>query len=131
MLTYTGSFIEEFVEKEKLEMYFSWLKNNNHLYKDINLDTNLIDQFISESQSASDEFESMTKEDTPNISLEVQNCVEESIEVDVMNSMGNDNPFEAYEGPEIQSEKRHDQTTIWVKIKVIECYRQILIVVFM
>ena len=39
------------IEKEKVEMYFSWLKENNHLYKDISLDENLIDQFITESTS--------------------------------------------------------------------------------
>ena len=30
-LSYSGSFIEEYIEKEKVQMYFDWLKKNNHL----------------------------------------------------------------------------------------------------
>ena len=62
-LSYTGSYIEEFVEKEKIEMYYSWFSKNNHLYKDIQLDTNLIDNFIDHSKAASKEFEDNTKTD--------------------------------------------------------------------
>ena len=32
-LAYSGSFIEEYVEKKKLLMFFEFLKENNHLYK--------------------------------------------------------------------------------------------------
>ena len=44
-LAYTGSYIEEYVEKEKVKMHFAWFKNNNHLFKNIELDSNLIDNF--------------------------------------------------------------------------------------
>ena len=32
-LAYSGSFLEEYVEKKKLLMFFEFLKKNNHLYK--------------------------------------------------------------------------------------------------
>ena len=32
-LAYSGSFIEEYVEKKKILMFFEFLKENNHLYK--------------------------------------------------------------------------------------------------
>ena len=37
-LSYGGSYLEEYVEKNKVKMYFSWLKKHNHLFKDIELD---------------------------------------------------------------------------------------------
>ena len=33
-LSYTGSYVEEYIEKEKVILYFSWFKKYNHLYKD-------------------------------------------------------------------------------------------------
>ena len=47
-LKYKGHFIEEYVDKEKLITYFSWLKENNHLFKDFTFDTCLIDEFQNE-----------------------------------------------------------------------------------
>ena len=44
-LAYSGSFLEEFIEKEKVILYFSWLKKYNHLYKDYEFDANLIQEF--------------------------------------------------------------------------------------
>ena len=32
-LAYSGAFLEEYVEKKKLLMFFEFLKKNNHLYK--------------------------------------------------------------------------------------------------
>ena len=62
-LSYTGSYIEEYVEKEKIKMYFAWFKKYNHLFKSIELDSNLIEEFESESSTASCEFENSTKEE--------------------------------------------------------------------
>ena len=62
-LSYTGSYIEEYVEKEKIKMYFAWFKKFNHLFKNIELDSNLIEEFESESVDASCEFENSTKEE--------------------------------------------------------------------
>ena len=44
-LEYGGSFIEEFVDKEKVRLYFSWFKKYNHLYKNIKFDESLLEQF--------------------------------------------------------------------------------------
>ena len=52
-ISYTGAFLEEYIEKTKVQMYFAWLKEHNHLYKDIMFDSTLIDQFIVEANSAS------------------------------------------------------------------------------
>jgi hypothetical protein len=51
------------VEKEKIKMHFSWFKKNNHLYKDITLHSDLIDDFFSDSIQATAEFEASTKGD--------------------------------------------------------------------
>ena len=48
-LCYSGSYIEEYVEKEKIKLHFEWFKRNNHLYKNITLDSKLIDDFFNES----------------------------------------------------------------------------------
>ena len=62
-LSFTGSYIEEYVEKKKIEMYYSWFSKHNHLFKDIQLNTNLIDNFIEASTASSKEFENNTKDD--------------------------------------------------------------------
>ena len=61
-LSYTGAYIEEYVEKEKLKIYFSWLKRHNHLFKNVELDTSMIEDFESESLSKADEV--MEKDQT-------------------------------------------------------------------
>ena len=71
-IAYTGSFIEEYIEKEKVQEYFEWFKENNHLYKDLNLDNELIDKFISEAEDNAEKFEKFTKEqDSGTSSFEV------------------------------------------------------------
>ena len=36
-LAYSGSFLEEMIETEKVVQYFSWLKKHNHLYKEFDM----------------------------------------------------------------------------------------------
>ena len=110
-VSYTGSFIEEYIEKEKVQMYFTWLKKNNHLYKDINLDKELIEDFVNESKSASEEFELKTKENEErNCSFEIEQDEDEDF-----SKAFTDTPFEVYETTENnQSDKAHDQTTIFM-----------------
>ena len=74
-LSYTGSYIEEYVENDKVKMYFAWLKNHNHLYKDTKFDETLLDGFLDESISASIHFESSTR--TYDQDLETEECVSE------------------------------------------------------
>ena len=61
-LAYKGAYIEEYVEKEKIKLYFTWFKKNNHLFKDMELDSTLIDQFEDESMSFAKKFEENTKQ---------------------------------------------------------------------
>ena len=56
-LSYTGAYIEEYIEKEKVKMYYSWLKRHNHLFKDLELDLNLVEDFELESLPNENEFE--------------------------------------------------------------------------
>ena len=60
-LSYHGSYIEEYVEKDKIKLYFAWLKRHNHLYKDIELNSSLLDTFESECISSAKKFESNTR----------------------------------------------------------------------
>ena len=62
-LSYTGSYIEEYVEKEKIKLYFAWFKKHNHLFKDIDLDSSLIDSFEDESTSSAEQFENTTRDE--------------------------------------------------------------------
>ena len=55
-LAYEGSYIEEFVEKEKVKLYFDWLKLNNHLYSDFQFDNDLLDGFEQKSMEISSEL---------------------------------------------------------------------------
>ena len=57
-LSYTGSYIEEYIEKDKVKMYYSWLKKYNQLYNDTQLDS-----FEDESISASKYFERITRQE--------------------------------------------------------------------
>ena len=63
-LAYSGSYIEEYIEKEKIKMYFDFFKKNNHLYKDINLDRSLINEFEAGSMELARTFEGNTKEES-------------------------------------------------------------------
>ena len=98
-LSYSGSYIEEYVEKEKVQLYFAWLKRYNHLFKNVSFDLDLIEDFITESKSSSEVFpdssfmeqEIIPERDIPyedNESAEI-NCLDPSV---VMN----EHPFEDY-----------------------------------
>ena len=113
-LSYSGSYIEEYIEKEKIQMYFSWLKENNHLYKDMQFDTSIIDKFEQESKSLSREFESRTKESNLNTSTFPTGSSETVIEEDDVSAFI-DNQFETYQSVEdVQENRKHDQTTMFM-----------------
>ena len=44
-LEYTGYYIQEYVDKEKVLIYFKWFKKYNHLFKDYELDESLITEY--------------------------------------------------------------------------------------
>merc|ERR1712030_271703 len=49
-IDYTGHYMQEYVDRKKLEVYFRWFQRHNHLFKDMTLDKNLIDKFENEAQ---------------------------------------------------------------------------------
>ena len=58
-LSYSGFYIEEFIDKEKVKSYFSWLKTYNHLFRNVNLNSELVAAFEENSLQASEDFEKM------------------------------------------------------------------------
>ena len=56
-LSYSGSYIEEVVEKKKVQMYFDFLKKYNHLYKNLTFDSKSMDHFIDETIATASQFE--------------------------------------------------------------------------
>ena len=73
-LSYHGSYIEEFIDKQKVEIYFKWLKKHNFLYKDVQLDKNLIDVFEKESMFDLQNFENLPQESEDNCEDEEIQC---------------------------------------------------------
>ena len=51
-LAYTGAYIEEYIERGKVEMYLNWFREHNHLYKDITFDNNKLESFMEEALSS-------------------------------------------------------------------------------
>ena len=62
-LQYRGSFLEEWVDVEKIKSYFAWFKKHNPLYKDIELNEELIGQFQKETMDGATEFETLKLKD--------------------------------------------------------------------
>ena len=58
-LQYRGSFIEEWVDVNKIKLYFAWFKEHNPLFTDVELNEELISRFETESMEAATEFESL------------------------------------------------------------------------
>jgi hypothetical protein len=44
-LEYTGHYIQEYVDKKKVQLYFDWFKRYNHLFQDYELDKKLITDY--------------------------------------------------------------------------------------
>ena len=107
-LSYTGAYIEEFIEREKVKIFYSWLKKHNHLFKDVQLDSSLIDNIESEVISKTDEFGS-NSEDEDN---KCDPSESESLDDDFSTSLFHEEPFTPTleEGNKIM----HDQTTLFL-----------------
>ena len=115
-LSYTGSYMEQLIEKDKIKMYFSWLKKYNHLYADVKLDTTLLEEFEDNSLSASRDFERVTRgENLQFESNESDEEIDESEEIEESEEISfikNCENFEPYiESSTITS---HDQTTMFL-----------------
>ena len=105
-MSYSGAYIEEYVEKEKVKIYFSWLKQHNHLFKDVDLDVNLITGF---------ETENLSK-----INEEIENDQEVKTGIDT-NSQDETDFIEDYFNQELfdpvksnENEVSHDKTTMFM-----------------
>ena len=60
-LSYSGSYLEEWIDKEKVRIFYSWLRKYNHLYRDTKLDMETLDTFVYESMSAIEDLERINK----------------------------------------------------------------------
>ena len=66
--SYKGYYIEEWVDVEKIETYFNWLKSNNPFFKDIQLNTDRISMY---EQSIVDNIEDYLKTEDNSIDDEI------------------------------------------------------------
>jgi hypothetical protein len=60
-LEYTGNYLEEVIDKNKVQAYFDFYKMNNPLYEDIVLKEDSIDQFVTECNEYADKFKTATE----------------------------------------------------------------------
>ena len=58
-IQYRGSFLEEWVDVNKVKLYFAWFKEHNPLFRDVELNEDLINQFQIDTMDAATEFESL------------------------------------------------------------------------
>ena len=79
-LSYKGYYIEEYVDKVKVQIYMNWFKQNNPLYKDTDFDANRIDIFEEEISEGVDEYNRQ-----PEMDLD-----DEILKVDMSNDSDND-----------------------------------------
>ena len=61
-MEYKGSFLEEWIDTEKVKKYFQWFKKHNPLFCDVELSEELIDKFEQDALSAGKEQEDFVTE---------------------------------------------------------------------
>ena len=103
-LSYSGAYIEEYIEKEKVKMYYCWLKRHNHLFKEIELDQTLIDTFESKSTSNMDEFEDNSEQQN------FESRSDEDNEVDFLENYFDQESFE----PVKEGNRQNEKTTMFL-----------------
>ena len=59
-LVYEGYYMREIIDKNKLKIYFAWLKQNNAQYIDTIFDDDLIDEFCETSRQRAEEIDKLT-----------------------------------------------------------------------
>ena len=104
------------IEKDKVIQYFSWFRKYNHLYKDFDIDPNLIEEFKDNTKETVMIFEENTKSRSDEVQI---NCPEEPSDMELSNE--EDNFFQRYnidvhEPPE--NERKQDYTSI---VKILIC----------
>ena len=63
-LSYEGHYIYEIIDKNKVEIWYQWLKRNNFLFQNIDLDSDAIDGFLESTRQMASEFEKQSSVNT-------------------------------------------------------------------
>ena len=111
-LSYSGSYIEEYVEKQKVKMYFEWFKKHNHLFKDIEFEDDQMMKFENESILSAEVFEQSTKGENEN---HISDNEDEESTDDVHEkfcNIGEKEVFEPLKSDEV--DWQHHQTTMFL-----------------
>jgi hypothetical protein len=93
-------------------MYYEWYKKNNHLYKNLQLDPALIDNFMAESSSSANDFENNTKGDNDQDQLDEEEVPNHEEAHEAFFKTIQDEPFEPNQSTE--DEWTHSQTTMFL-----------------
>merc|ERR1712082_539691 len=56
-IEYKGHYVQEYVDRKKLQIYFKWFQQHNHLFKNMKLEADLIDKFEKEAQNSVEEID--------------------------------------------------------------------------
>merc|ERR1712082_399209 len=56
-IEYRRHYLQEYVDRQKIQIYFKWFQQHNHLFKDMVLDDELINRFENEAQEAVKEID--------------------------------------------------------------------------
>ena len=110
-LAYSGYYIEEIVEKDKVKLYLEWFKRHNHLYKDVEIDSNLMESFQAQSLESTSEFENITRGDIEKCSSLVDNDIDDDVQ-EIFCADNFDQPLEIHETND--SEYTHIKTSIFM-----------------
>ena len=108
-LDYTGNYMEEIIDKNKVNAYFNFFKRYNPLFKDIELKESRIDQYEYESVVAAEQFddEANKLDSEKNISPEEDEAPEKDSDSDSSTASsegGFDANLNTYFNPEIEKQ---------------------------
>ena len=56
-IEYKGYYLQEYVDRQKIQIYFKWFQRHNHLFKDMTLNEELINKFEKEALEAVEEID--------------------------------------------------------------------------
>ena len=107
-LRYDGFYIGEYVDKNKVHLYHEWLKTNNHLYAEIDLDNDVLENFQESIETeAEDVLRACSKSETEATSEEVTDDLDD--EIDML--LDTDHPGEVENSVNNSEPIRHQHTT--------------------
>ena len=107
-LRYDGYYIGEYVDKNKVQLYHEWLKTNNHLYAEIDLDNDVLENFQESIETeAEDVLRACSKSETEATNEEVTDDLDD--EIDLL--LDTDHPGEVENSVNNSEPIRHQHTT--------------------